>query len=403
VHSDLVLLSRLQFAVTVMFHYLFPPLTIGLGALLVYMEWKLPASRARAAWERATRFFVKLFAVNFVMGVATGIVHRVRVRHQLGERTAATWATCSAVILAAEGLWAFFLESGFLAILVFGWDRVTPAFHFFATLMVAIGSRVQRRVDHRRQQLDADARRLQRAAAACATASPGWSNGQVLQRAVLTDFFAALLNPSTANRISHVLVGALVMGGLFVHQRQRVVPAVAARKPRSFSRAFGAGLAATAGRARSAPWSPAMPTRAWSPRCSRCKACRHRGARDHARWPGRPQRSSACRMRRRGPRRQRHRHAQRRALHARLSATCRPRTNLPGLDLLAPKDRANANIVFWSFRAMVFAGSALLALLVCVAAYCVVPRHTTSSADGVLWACVGSGAAGRRGQPVGAG
>jgi cytochrome d ubiquinol oxidase subunit I len=83
-----------------------------------------------------TKFWPHPFAINFAMGVATGIVMGVRVRHQLGQGTSATSGTCSAG-LAAEGTVAFFLESGFWAVLVFGWDKVGKCTHFFATLVVA--------------------------------------------------------------------------------------------------------------------------------------------------------------------------------------------------------------------------------------------------------------------------
>src|SRR3954466_4529766 len=135
---DVVLLSRLQFALTIMFHYLFPPLTIGMGVVIAYLEgmylWK-----REAIYETAARFWTQLFAVSFAVGVATGIV----MEFQFGTN----WAGYSRFVgdvfgsaLAAEGIFAFFLESGFLAVLVFGWDKVSPAFHMLATTCVALGS-----------------------------------------------------------------------------------------------------------------------------------------------------------------------------------------------------------------------------------------------------------------------
>src|SRR6516165_7442323 len=133
-----VLLSRLQFALTIMFHYLFPPLTIGMGVVLVYLEAMYLSTR-EPIYETAARFWTSLYAVSFAVGVATGIV----MEFQFGTN----WAAYSRFVgdvfgsaLAAEGIFAFFLESGFLAVLVFGWDRVSPRFHFIATLGVAIGS-----------------------------------------------------------------------------------------------------------------------------------------------------------------------------------------------------------------------------------------------------------------------
>jgi cytochrome d ubiquinol oxidase subunit I len=121
-----------------MFHYLFPPLSIGLGILLVFMEG-LYLWTKNPQYEAMAKFWTKIFAANFAMGVASGIV----MEFQFGTN----WATYSRYVgdvfgsaLAAEGIFAFFLESGFLAVLVFGWDRVSPKMHFFATLMVALGA-----------------------------------------------------------------------------------------------------------------------------------------------------------------------------------------------------------------------------------------------------------------------
>ena len=114
---DVEFLSRLQFAGTIMFHYLFPPLSIGLGLLLVLMEGFFLATK-NPAWEAAARFWTKIFALNFAVGVATGIV----MEFEFGTN----WAAYSRFVgdvfgsaLAAEGIFAFFLESGFLAVLVF--------------------------------------------------------------------------------------------------------------------------------------------------------------------------------------------------------------------------------------------------------------------------------------------
>src|SRR5213075_2563431 len=136
--DDVFLLSRIQFALTIMFHYLFPPLSIGLGAIMVIMEG-MYLRTADAVYHNMTRFWSRVFAVNFAMGVATGIV----MEFQFGTN----WAAYSRFVgdvfgsaLAAEGIFAFFLESGFLAVLVFGWERVSPKMHFFSTLMVFCGS-----------------------------------------------------------------------------------------------------------------------------------------------------------------------------------------------------------------------------------------------------------------------
>ena len=131
-HLDVALLSRIQFALTIMFHYIFPPLTIGLGGLLVSLEWKFLRTGDRQ-YEMAAKFWTKIFAIVFAIGVATGIM----MEFQFGTN----WATYSRYVgdvfgsaLAAEGIFAFFLESGFLAVLVFGWDKVSPRMHFFAAV-----------------------------------------------------------------------------------------------------------------------------------------------------------------------------------------------------------------------------------------------------------------------------
>ena len=135
---DIVDLSRIQFALTIMFHYLFPPLTIGLGVILVATEAMYLRTRD-PQYEALTKFWTGIFAVNFALGVASGIV----MEFQFGTN----WSAYSRFVgdvfgspLAAEGIFAFFLESVFLAVLVFGWDRVSAGWHFFATCMVALGS-----------------------------------------------------------------------------------------------------------------------------------------------------------------------------------------------------------------------------------------------------------------------
>lgn len=135
---DVEFLSRLQFAFTIMFHYIFPPFSIGMGLLLVIYE-TLYVITKKKAYEVITRFWIKIFAANFSVGVATGIV----MEFEFGTN----WASYSRFVgdifgspLAAEGIFAFFLESGFLAILLFGWDRVKPGVHLFSTAMVALGS-----------------------------------------------------------------------------------------------------------------------------------------------------------------------------------------------------------------------------------------------------------------------
>lgn len=199
---DVLLLSRLQFALTIMFHYLFPPLTIGLGAVLVgcmSLWWATDEAR----YEAMARFWTRIFAVNFAMGVATGIV----MEFEFGTN----WAAYSRYVgdvfgsaLAAEGIFAFFLESGFLGILVFGWDRVSRPVHWFASLMVFLGSVFS---------------------SVWIVIANSWMHtpagyhiveGPSGPRAEITDFWAMVFNPSSMERLWHVWSGSFILGGAFV-------------------------------------------------------------------------------------------------------------------------------------------------------------------------------------------
>jgi cytochrome d ubiquinol oxidase subunit I len=201
-HLDVVTLSRAQFALTIMFHYLFPPLSIGLGACLVVAEGMFLRTKDRG-YESIARFFTRLFAVNFAVGVATGIV----MEFEFGTN----WATYSRFVgdvfgsaLASEGIFAFFLESGFLAILVFGWERVTPRMHFVSSIMVFLGSVFSAAwivIANSWQQTPAGHR----------------IEGEGEQaRAIVVDFWAVVFNPSSMHRLGHVLLGSLIVGGFFV-------------------------------------------------------------------------------------------------------------------------------------------------------------------------------------------
>jgi cytochrome d ubiquinol oxidase subunit I len=210
---DVVLLSRIQFALTIAFHYIFPPLTIGMGVVMVFLEGQFLRTN-RPIYEVAAKFWTKVFALNFAIGVATGIV----MEFQFGTN----WATYSRFVgdvfgsaLAAEGIFAFFLESGFLAILVFGWDRVSPRMHFFSTLMVAVGSVFssvwivvanswqQTPSGHHIVQMMRDGR-------------PLMIDGQPVFRAEIVDFWALVFNPSTMHRLVHVWIGAFIVGSFFI-------------------------------------------------------------------------------------------------------------------------------------------------------------------------------------------
>ena len=191
---DAALLSRIQFAVTIGFHYIFPPLSIGLGLVLVVMEGLYLRTR-RPLYRQLSRFWVRIFGLIFAFGVGTGIV----MEFQFGTN----WAEYSRFVgdifgspLAAEGVFAFFLESGFLAILLFGWDRVGPRMHFLSTVLVCLGAHFSALwiiVANSWMQTPAAFRIVQTA---------------VGPRAELTDFWGVVLNPSTLDRLSHTIMGA---------------------------------------------------------------------------------------------------------------------------------------------------------------------------------------------------
>jgi cytochrome d ubiquinol oxidase subunit I len=148
-----------------------------------------------------------MFGINFALGVASGIV----MEFQFGTN----WAVYSRYVgdvfgsaLAAEGIFAFFLESGFLAVLLYGWNRVSPGFHFFATCMVALGSVFSSLwivVANSWQQTPAGFHLVEHTV-----------NGQVFVRAEIVDFWALLFNPSTVDRLIHVWLGAVLLGSFFV-------------------------------------------------------------------------------------------------------------------------------------------------------------------------------------------
>ena len=195
---DVVLLSRIQFALTIGFHFLFPPLTIGLAWLLVLIEWR-GWRRNDPTWVRMGRFFSKLLALTFAVGVATGIV----MEFQFGTN----WAVYSKFVgdifgapLAAEGVLAFFLESGFLGLYLFGRGRVSRGAHWFSILMVAVGSTIS---------------------AFWILVANSWQQtpaGFVVRngRAELVSFAAAVFNPSTLPRFFHTVDAALVAGAFLV-------------------------------------------------------------------------------------------------------------------------------------------------------------------------------------------
>lgn len=196
VFMDAALLSRIQFAGTAIFHFFFVPLSIGLGLILAIHETRYYKTRSPED-EASAKLWLKIFTATFVVGVATGIT----MEFSFGTN----WADYSRFVgdifgapLAAEALLAFFLESVFLGILLFGRKKVSPKFYLVSAWLVFAGSALS---------------------ALWILIANSWMQtpaGAMLSadgtKAIITDFFAAAFNPSTLSRYTHVLVAVLIMG-----------------------------------------------------------------------------------------------------------------------------------------------------------------------------------------------
>jgi cytochrome d ubiquinol oxidase subunit I len=195
---DVVFLSRIQFALTSAFHYIYPPMSIGIGLMLVIFEGVYMKTR-HPLYREITKFWVKIFALTFALGVATGIVQL------FGFGT--NWSRYSRFVgdvfgsaLGAEGVFAFFLEAGFLGIVLFGWDRVSERLHYISTILVCAGAHFS---------------------AVWITIANSWMQtpagfkivGEGVQaKAVVTDFWQMLFNPSSIDRLVHVTLGCWLTG-----------------------------------------------------------------------------------------------------------------------------------------------------------------------------------------------
>lgn len=204
--GEVELLSRVQFAITAAFHFLYPPMSIGLGIALIIMEGMYLKTKDKK-WEELTRFWVKIFGIIFATGVASGIV----MEFQFGTN----WAPYSRFVgdvfgsaLAAEGIFAFFLESGFLAILLFGWNKVKPRTHFISTILVTFGahlSAVWILVANSWMQTP-DGFHLVTRQVGDATVT----------RAEIVDFWQVVFNPSTIDRLTHTIIASWLTGAFLV-------------------------------------------------------------------------------------------------------------------------------------------------------------------------------------------
>lgn len=199
---DTEILARIQFAFTVAFHYIYPPLSIGLGLLMVVFE-SLYIKTKNKDYHILAKFWTKIFALTFGIGVVTGIV----MEFEFGTN----WATYSRYVgdvfgsaLAAEGIFAFALESGFLGVLLFGWNRVKPWVHLVATIGVFLGSMFS-------AVWIVVANSWQQTPAGFHIVGEGFD-----ARAEIIDFWAMVFNPSSIDRLTHVWLGAFLSGAFLV-------------------------------------------------------------------------------------------------------------------------------------------------------------------------------------------
>lgn len=193
-------LSRLQFALTALYHFLFVPLTLGLSFLLVIME-SIYVMTGREIWKITTRFWAKLFGINFVLGVATGLTMEFEFgmnwsyySHYVGDIFGAP--------LAIEGLMAFFLEATFVGLMFFGWDKLSPRAHLLTTFMVALGSNLS---------------------ALWILVANGWMQNPAgaafnpaTMRMEVTSFYEVLFNPVAQAKFVHTVSAGYVTGSVFV-------------------------------------------------------------------------------------------------------------------------------------------------------------------------------------------
>lgn len=198
--TTLVEWSRWQFAMTAIYHYMFVPLTLGLSFLLAIME-TIWVRTGKAEWLNATKFWMKLFAINFAIGIATGLI----LEFQFGSN----WSNYSWFVgdifgapLAIEGLFAFFLEATFFAVMFFGWNRVSRRFHLVSTWMVFIGSNISA---------------LWILVANAWMQNPvGMEFNPMTARNEMSDFWAVLLSPTAMSKFFHTVTSAYTLSACFV-------------------------------------------------------------------------------------------------------------------------------------------------------------------------------------------
>ncbi len=192
--------SRAMFALTAIYHYLFVPLTLGLGFIIAFMETKYVRS-GDERYKKLVKFWMKLFGVNFAIGVATGLI----LEFEFGTN----WSNYSYFVgdifgapLAIEGIFAFFMESTFIAIMFFGWNKVGKKTHLTATWLTAIGASLS---------------------ALWILVANAWMQNPVgmefnpaTARNEMVDFWAILFSPTALNKFSHTVTSAFMLSGMFV-------------------------------------------------------------------------------------------------------------------------------------------------------------------------------------------
>ncbi len=198
--DDVVFLSRLQFALTAGYHWIFVPLTLGLGIIQAVME-TIYVRTGNEKWKRMAKFWMTVFGINFAMGVATGLI----LEFQFGTN----WSNYSWFVgdifgapLAIEGILAFFMEATFVAVMFFGWNRVSKGFHLTATWLTAIGASIS---------------------ALWILVANAWMQYPVgmtfnpdTARNEMVDFWAVLFSPVAINKFFHAVTSGFVLAAVFV-------------------------------------------------------------------------------------------------------------------------------------------------------------------------------------------
>lgn len=192
--------SRAQFALTAIYHWIFVPLTLGLSFIIAIME-SIYVKTGNDEWKKTTKFWMKLFGINFAIGVATGII----LEFEFGTN----WSNYSWFVgdifgapLAIEGIMAFFLESTFIAIMFFGWEKVSKKTHLLSSWLVAIGSNLS---------------------ALWILVANGWMQNPAgmsfnpdTVRNEMVNFWDVLFNPAAINKFVHTVTSAYVLAAIFV-------------------------------------------------------------------------------------------------------------------------------------------------------------------------------------------